>query len=142
MKNFIFYWFPVIGWMGFLFPVTNNSLSMSSTSRIIVPVIRWFFPNADEETVHLLHVLIRKFIHFWEYGLLAFLLYRAIQTVNKEDKTKSLFFSGIIAISYGFLDEFLQYFIPSRTGSIIDGIINMAGIIFVLTMISLKTVNR
>ena len=143
MKVFVIYWFPVILWMGFLFPVTNDSLSMSSTSRIIVPVIRWFLPNADDQTVHLLHVLIRKFIHFWEYALLAFLLYRAFQTVNKENwKGKSLFFAGIIAVSYGFLDEFLQYFIPTRTGTITDGFINMAGVILVLTIISLKTVKR
>jgi VanZ family protein len=139
MKVFVVYWLPVVLWMGFLFPATNNSLSLNSTSHIIVPVIRLFLPNADEQTVHLLHVLIRKFIHFWEYALLAFLLYRGFNAINKGNrKGKSLLFSGIIAVSYGFLDEFLQYFISTRTGSITDGFINMAGVILVLTIISLK----
>ena len=143
MKNFIFYWLPVILWMGFLFPLTNSSLSMDTTSKIIVPVIKFFIPNADEQTVHLLHVLIRKFIHFWEYALLAFLLYRGFNAINKRNwRVKSLFLSGIIAVSSGFLDEFLQYFISTRTGSIIDGFINTAGVVFILTILSLKTVNR
>ncbi len=78
MQYFILYWLPPLAWMAFIFP-TNDALSSDSTSRIIVPVIKWLFPHADEVTIEILHIGIRKCIHFFEYGLLVFLLFRGIR---------------------------------------------------------------
>ncbi len=47
-------------------------------------------------------------------------------------------YSGIIAIGYGFLDEFLQTFVPTRNGSIIDSVINSTGAFFALGLMAVK----
>jgi VanZ family protein len=144
MKNFIVYWLPPFLWMGFLFP-TNDTLTVSSTSRIIVPIIRWFLPHASQETIETLHVLVRKFTHFFEYALLAFLLFRAFHGRNKSWQWQWVLYAGIIAIGYGALDEFLQTLLPSRTGSFYDWMINSAGAVLSLSVLFLsnrKNINK
>jgi len=138
IKNFIIFWLPVFAWMGFLFPLTNDTLSSNSTSYFIVPILKWFLPNASQATINTLHILFRKSVHFGEYAFLAFLLFRAFRGRNKDWRLKWLLYAGIIAVSYGFLDEFLQTLIASRTGSIFDWIVDSAGALSTLGIIYIK----
>jgi VanZ family protein len=143
MSEFIIYWLPSIFWMGFIFPLTNDTLSSSSTSDFIIPIIRWFLPDTNQATIDTLHVFIRKFIHFFEYALLAFLLFRSFRGENKKNlKLIWLIYTGIIAVGYGFIDESLQTLMLSRTGSIYDWLINSAGSIFTLSIVSLKYIEE
>ena len=123
--------------MGFLFPLTNDTLSSNSTSYLIIPIIKWFLPHASQATINILHILFRKSVHFGEYAFLAFILFRAFHGRNK-DCLKWLLYAGIIAVSYGFLDEFLQTLIASRTGSIFDWVIDSTGALFTLGIIYIK----
>jgi VanZ family protein len=135
IKNFFVYWLPPFLWMGFLFPA-NNTLTVSSTSHILAPIIKWLFPHADQATIEILHILTRKFVHFFEYALLAFLLFRGFRGRNKSWQWQWILYAGIITIGYGALDEFLQTLIPSRTGSFYDFMINSAGAVFALSGLS------
>ena len=135
MKVFIIYWLPPLVWMLFIFP-TNDALTVSSTSHIIVPLLRWLFPNADPVTIDSFHILARKFIHFFEYALLAFLLFRAFRGKNKDWQMRWILYAGVITIGYGSLDEFFQTLIPSRTGELSDWIIDVAGAVFALCIIT------
>jgi VanZ family protein len=141
MKNFIFFWLPPFLWMGFLFP-SNDTLTVSSTSCIIVPIIKWLFPHADQATIETLHILTRKFVHFFEYALLAFLLFRGFRGRNKSWQWQWILYAGIITIGYGAIDEFLQTQIPSRTGSFSDWMINSAGAVFALSGLSAFSLMR
>lgn len=135
MKNFFVYWLPPLSWMVFIFP-TNDALTVSSTSRIIVPVIKWLFPHADEVTIEILHIGIRKCMHFFEYGLLGFLLFRGVRGRDKGWRLKWILFAGVGTIGYGALDEFFQTLIPSRTGSFSDWMIDSAGTVVTLLIIT------
>lgn len=136
MKFFIIYWLPPILWMLFLFP-TNDALTVSSTSHIIVPLLMWLFPHADAVTIDSFHILVRKSIHFIEYALLAFLLFRAFRGRNKGWRLQWVLYAGIITIGYSSLDEFFQTLIPSRTGEFSDWMIDTAGAIFALCIITI-----
>jgi len=138
IKNFIIFWLPVFAWMGFLFPLTNDTLSSNSTSYFIIPIIKWFLPHASQATVETLHIAFRKCVHFFEYALLAFLLFRGFRRGNKSWSWKWIIYAGLIAIGYGSLDEFLQTLILSRTGSINDWMIDSAGAISALGIIYIK----
>jgi VanZ family protein len=85
-----------------------------------------------------LHTIIRKCGHFSEYGFLSYLLFRGIRGRNKRLNLKWITYAGLITIGYGALDEFLQTFISSRTGSAYDWMIDSAGTVFVLTFIYIK----
>jgi len=121
--------------MLFIFP-TNDALTVSSTSHIIVPLLKWLFPNADPVTIDSFHILVRKSIHFLEYALLAFLLFRAFRGKNKDWQMRWILYAGIITIGYSSLDEFFQTLIPSRTGELSDWIIDVAGAVFALLIVT------
>ncbi|MEW6068346.1 MAG: VanZ family protein [Nitrospirota bacterium] len=137
MKYFIAYWLPPLIWMGFMFP-TNDALTADSTSFIIIPLIKLLMPNASQYTLDTLHELVRKASHFISYGFLTLLLFRAFRGKTKIFYWKWIFYAGLISISYGFLDEFSQAFIPSRTGSLYDWLIDSSGIIFTSVIIYIK----
>ncbi len=138
MKNFIIYWLPPFVLMGFIFPLTNNSLTFNSTSHIIVPIIKWFLPHASQATIDTLHIVMRKFGHFGGYALLTFLLFRGFRGRNKGWHWKWIIYAGLIAIGYGSLDEFLQTLMSSRTGSIYDWMTDSGGVVFAMGTISIK----
>ena len=134
MKLFIKYWLPPIVWMWFLFP-TNDALTVDSTSRIIVPLLKWLFPAADPVTIDSYHILARKAVHFLEYAFLAFLLFRAFKGRNKTWQWNWIIYAGIITIGYSSIDEFMQTIIASRTGSFSDWMIDAAGAVFAVGII-------
>jgi len=138
MKTFIIYWLPPLIWMAIIFP-SNGYLSSESTSYIIVPLLQWLLPHASQSTIDILHITVRKFAHFFNYAFLAFLLHRAFRGGSgKVWRPQWIVYAGIIAITYGSLDEYMQTFIPSRTGSVYDWIIDSSGAIFALGTISLR----
>jgi VanZ family protein len=138
MGIFLIYWLPVFVWMAFLFPV-NDALSFKSTSSFLMPILTWLLPHASQSTITALHAFIRKCAHFGGYAILAFLLFRSFRATEKKTwKVKWVMYSGILAISYAILDEFLQTFISSRTGSIFDCLIDSAGVVFALMIVSRK----
>ena len=51
-------------------------------------------------------------LHLVEYGLLAYLLYRALRLYLPSGK--AYIFGFLIASGFGFLDELIQYILPNR----------------------------
>ena len=66
-----------------------------------------------------------KFIHYFEYLILGFLLINAlkIKTISQRKWAYAIFF----LILFPIIDESLQYFIPRRVPSILDGLANIFG---------------
>ena len=146
MGNFFRYWFPPLFWMAFLFPLTNSALSAQSTSSTIIPIIeplvRWFLPNAGQDLIHAVHVLIRKGIHFCEYFILAYLWFRAFKGRKTYWQWEWVKYAGIITISYAALDEFLQSLMATRTGLFTDWLIDTVGASVALGIIYLENTGK
>jgi VanZ family protein len=138
-KDFLKYWLPPLVWGIFIFPLSNHYLSQSWTYTIIVSVIRWFLPNASNPTIETLYIVSRKSFHFIEYAILAFLLIRAFRGSQKRIWSwRWAVSSGLVTIGYGLLDEFVQTFIPSRNGSLLDWAVDSAGALFALGIMAIK----
>ncbi|MCG2721837.1 MAG: VanZ family protein [Thermodesulfovibrionales bacterium] len=137
MKKILFYWLPVTVWMVFINPL-NEGLTAQNTSRFIVPFLMWLMPNASSETISLYHAVIRKIAHFLEYAFLVFLLFRAFRAEQKGWRTGWALGAGIIALGYAALDEFLQSMIAARTGSPYDWLIDCAGVLCALGILSVR----
>src|SRR5476649_2289235 len=67
---------PFILWIGVIFFLSSGFGSMEHTSLFVRPILEFFFPSASEETLVIYHGYIRKFAHFAEYSMLAFLAFR------------------------------------------------------------------
>ncbi|MBK9766529.1 MAG: VanZ family protein [Chloracidobacterium sp.] len=67
----------LVFWVGIIFYLSSGQGAMDQTSRFIRPLLEFLFPSASSDTITLYHAFIRKFAHFTEYAILAFLAFRA-----------------------------------------------------------------
>lgn len=85
------------------------------------------FPHASSGTLELLHAVIRKTAHLTEYFILGGLLHRALRGNDRGWKLKWAIWAIVIAAGYASLDEFHQSFVPSRTASPWDALLDTVG---------------
>jgi VanZ family protein len=126
--RFVSHYLPLIAWLAFISFASSDDFNASNTSRIIGPLILWLFPNTKPETLDVVHWLTRKIAHFTEYAILGFLAARAFRTSPRPAISQRWFLiCATLIIVYALLDEYHQSFVPSRTASIFDSFIDMAG---------------
>jgi VanZ family protein len=127
---------PLVAWLVFISFASSDNFNAGNTSRIIGPLIIWLFPNTSPETLAVIHAITRKIAHFTEYAILGFLAARAFRT-SPQPAIKRRWFLICLAlvVVYALLDEYHQSFVPSRTASIYDSLIDMAGGLTVLIFI-------
>jgi len=95
--------------------------------------VLWLFPNTSPETMTTIHFITRKLAHFTEYAILGFLAARAFRS-----SPRWFLISAVLVVVYALLDEYHQSFVPSRTASVFDSLIDMAGGISALIFLSRK----
>jgi VanZ family protein len=120
-------WLPAIAWAALISWASTDMFSASHTSRYIVPALHWLFPSASAETLAQLHFLIRKIAHFTEYFVFSILLLRALRGGNRGWQIRWAIIALAIAAGYSALDEFHQSFVPSRTASPWDSLLDTTG---------------
>jgi VanZ family protein len=135
--RFLSRYLPLVVWLAFIFFASSDSFSATNTSRIIGPLVLWLFPHTSPETLATIHFITRKLAHFTEYAILGFLAARAFRTYPRW-----FLISAILIVVYALLDEYHQSFVPSRTASIFDSFIDMAGGISALIFASLRLGGR
>ena len=119
---------PLVFWMGFIFFASTGQLSASNTSRFIRPLLLWLFPDISAEGLIFGHFIMRKMAHFVEYAVLALLAARAFLSSSHDALRRQWLFSSFALVAiYALFDEFHQSFVATRTGSIYDSLIDMAG---------------
>ncbi|HEX8888062.1 MAG TPA: VanZ family protein [Pyrinomonadaceae bacterium] len=119
---------PLLLWLAFIFFASTGEFSADNTSRIIRPLLLWLFPRISEERLSFAHFLIRKAAHFTEYAVLAFFAARAFSTSSKDQLRRRWFFISLaLVIIYALTDEYHQSFVPGRTSSIYDSLIDTSG---------------
>lgn len=109
MKKLLKLWLPVIVWMGLIFFLSHQ-------------------PNLKSGLEDWLDFILRKIAHITEYGILTFLLIRALNQHNLTIK-KTLLISVFLAVFYAISDEYHQTFIFGRHGTIRDVGIDTIGIL-------------
>jgi VanZ family protein len=129
---------PLLVWMAFIFFASTSELSASNTSRIIRPLLLWLYPSISEEGLNFAHFIVRKLAHLTEYAILSLLAARAFTTSSYQPLQRLWFlFSLLLVILYALSDEFHQSFVPTRTGSIYDSLIDITGGIIALSLLAL-----
>ncbi len=119
---------PLLAWLAFIFFASTDSFSASNTSRFVRPFLYWLMPGADEARIVFLHGAIRKAAHFSEYALMALLAARSFSTSSKAWLRQHWFWwAALLVVAYALFDEYHQSFVPTRTGSIYDSMIDTAG---------------
>ena len=129
---------PLLLWMALISFASTSEFSALNTSQLVRPLLLWISPNLSEARVAAIHFLTRKVAHFAEYAILAFLARRAFITSSKAFIHRRWFQVALLLVAtYSLLDEFHQSFVPSRTASIYDSAIDVAGGLTILLIYKL-----
>lgn len=104
---FLRYWLPVLAYVSLIFAL--------SAQQGLQPPVK--FQNSD------------KLAHMLEYGVLGWLLVRALRAVMPK---RSWVFTTMLALGLGLCigagDEFFQSFIPGRTSTVFDWLADGTGL--------------
>ncbi len=126
--KFVKLYLPLIIWLGFIFFASTSEFSAANTSKIIGPLVLWLFPKTSPETLATIHFLTRKAAHYTEYFILGVLAGRAFYASSNSPINRHWFSLAFALVAvYALGDEYHQSFVPSRTASIFDSLIDMTG---------------
>lgn len=103
VKYLVGYWVPVLLYLGVIFLISS-------------------IPNVDLGVK-----FVDKFAHIVEYGILGYLLMRAISSTKRLSLKTSFLFIILFILVYGVCDEMYQSFIPGRNPSLSDLIFDLIG---------------
>ncbi|MET0623289.1 MAG: VanZ family protein, partial [Pyrinomonadaceae bacterium] len=119
---------PVVAWGCFVLFASSGNFSASNTSRILRPLLLWLFPDISEASIATAHFFVRKAAHFTEYALLALLAARAFRTSSRASLARRWWLASFALVaSVALVDEYHQSFVATRTGTVYDSLLDMAG---------------
>ena len=137
--TFIKAWLPVVLWMGFIFFMSTDVGAAPHTGGLLEPLLRWIHPGISAEAIEWAHFVVRKCGHLSEYAVLALLTWRALWLAGSEKARSSAIrcaaWAWLIATVYAGTDEFHQWFVPTRTASVRDVMIDSCGAAIGLTLL-------
>ena len=110
MAKFAKFWLPMIVWAGFIFYLSAQ-------------------PGLNSGLAVFWDVFLRKLAHASEFGILNFLVFRALWQGEQKSFRSSLIISFAVAIIYAFSDEGHQYFVPGREAKLKDVGIDSLGVV-------------
>ena len=116
-------WIAALLWIGVICIESTDLMSSSNTGSFLYSLLAPFWPHIDPVKFGEFHAVLRKIGHFVGYAILSFLLFRAWRATLKRSAgwalvwaVVSFFMTALVAS----LDEWHQTFLPSRTGTYQD----------------------
>jgi VanZ family protein len=144
LSSFLRAWWPALVWIGIICVESTDALSSNHTGDLLYKVVSRLFPNINLHDVLILNMILRKTGHVTGYGILSLLLLRgwrrtlarARATFGRSTvglvtfgRTVTLAWLGTVFVAS--MDEWHQSFIPSRTGTWHDVVLDStAGLVF------------
>jgi VanZ family protein len=128
-KNLLKTWIAAILWLGLIAAESTNYGSAENTSRFLYPVLHFLFGVSPAKFPIWQH-LIRKTGHFVGYFTLSLLLFRSWRaTLSFPGANWAMRWAGIsffMTALVASLDEWHQSYLPSRTGTWHDVVLDSA----------------
>jgi VanZ family protein len=126
-KELLANWAPVVLWAGMICYFSTEQFSSPQTSGLLESALDWLFPGISAERVDWAHLVLRKLGHLTEYFVFSVLLLRAWRSNHGGLTVPHVAWSVMFVLLYAASDEFHQAFVPSRTASINDVLIDVLG---------------
>lgn len=106
----------------------TDTFSSANTGAAIEPLLHQLFPQFAADDIELIHLAFRKLGHVSEYFVFGGLLCRALRNRHTSSGAFHRFsVSILITMVYAISDEWHQSFVPSRTASGVDVLIDTIG---------------
>jgi len=127
---------PLVLWICVIFLLSSPKGSMAETSKIIGPLLDFFFPDLSAAARLNVHYFVRKTAHFTEYAILAYMVIRAAVTAGYRISRSQVSVLALgAAVLVACIDEFNQGFEPSRTGSPWDVALDVSGAVAMIILL-------
>jgi VanZ family protein len=120
-------WAPVIIWAAIIWTFSTHWFTSENTAKIIEPILYWLLPHPSPDMIDSIHHFIRKCGHVTEYFIFALLVLRAIRDARPGFRLRWALATICIVAAYASTDEFHQSFVPGRTASIYDVMLDTTG---------------
>lgn len=134
--NLLRAWWPALVWIGLITFESTDFFSAQNTGSMLYSLLTHWFGNINLESFLVFHHYLRKTGHVVGYGMLALLLLRGWRVTFGRSlallgRTSLLAWLGTAFVAS--MDEWHQSYIPSRTGTWRDAVLDStAGLVFLL----------
>lgn len=132
LRRKLLWWVPTIVWLCLQAFFSTDTFSAENTGSILWRIIHAVYPGISVHQFEVLHFVVRKTAHLTTYGVLsvfAFFSWRATLTSPARWTFRWSLLAVLLAAVAGSLDEFHQMFVPSRTASPRDVLLDTIGAI-------------
>jgi VanZ family protein len=116
----VVYWMPAVLWAGVILGASSDLFSGAHSAG-------WLSKFIPPSVVPLVNFLLRKAAHLTEYFILGALLFRAARGEAGGWRGRWAATALLLALAVAVTDEWHQTFVPSRTASPWDVLLDMAG---------------
>ena len=133
-------WAPTLMWLCVLAAFSTDVFSADHTGSILHKIIHALFGGISDHAFQHLHFLVRKSAHFMSYGTLSalsFISWRATLPARERWVFRWASLALLLTLLAASLDEYHQSFIPSRTSSVYDVLLDITGAFFFQLAIAL-----
>ena len=127
-------------WLCVLAVFSSDMFSAEHTGSVLIKILHALFGGISEDRFQQIHFLVRKSAHFFSYGLLSAFAFFSWRATFPAPRRWSLLWAtlGLLtSFAAGSLDEFHQSFVPSRTSTFHDVLLDTAGGLFFQIVIAL-----
>jgi VanZ family protein len=132
-------WWPAIVWIGFISIESTDMLSSDHTGSFLYTLLARFYSHVNLYDVLIFNHYLRKTGHVLGYGMLSLLLLRGWRATLDPARAwlgRVTLLSWLGTVFVASMDEWHQSYIPSRTGTWRDVVLDStAGIIFLLVAV-------
>ncbi len=145
-KHILKVWIAAALWMGLIALESTKYFGASETSRILYPIFHFLF-GLTWEQFRPWHHIIRKtghFVGFFTLSLLQFRAWKATLRQHREAEWMALWaaLALLVSVVVASLDEWHQTYLPNRTGTVSDVILDSTAAIVAQIVVFLYIRNK
>jgi VanZ family protein len=129
MPRHLNYWLPPVAWAAMILAASSDVFSAAHTGGWIEVVISWLGRSLSPATLDLLNQILRKLGHVTAYGILSALSFRALRGERPRWNSRWAIGAIVLTAIVASIDEYHQSFIPSRTGTWHDVVLDTSAAI-------------
>jgi VanZ family protein len=116
-------------WMGLIFSLSTASFSSAQTEPFITSLYSHVMPLFAALSIETADLLIRKLAHLSEYFIFGIMVSHALRKRSGLTTVNQISLAIPLGIIYAISDEWHQSFVPSRTASTMDVLLDTLGFI-------------
>ena len=126
-RDFLRYYLPAFAWAALIFLFSSGAFSAAQTGHLLRPFLEWLFGPIPEPRFEFIHFLVRKAAHLTVYATLSALWFRARRGKRTGWQPSWSLLALLVSMLVAGADEVHQSFVPSRTGSPWDVLLDSFG---------------